>query len=270
MSNTSQLQWRLLVTPGHVWQARLNAITWLGVVLLTLFAVSLTRDIYGNTIGLVSAVAKAEMNAPPSWWERFKAAPWTTVKTTVTGKGSVAAAPRPTVNTYNFSPFPPDGLDPATLVKPSELKAYVGQQLAALESTGKISSEYATEPLESLTRGPWVGKTLGTPEIPLVKISADGDTIWFASVVAADESGYSVTVTPWLGVFHKADGSWSYYNVDFGQQSARVAGQKTINLQQVAYQVAKDFPDMIDKPVTDNRRERDGDVAGFGNEGDAE
>ena len=39
MSNTPQLQWRLLVTPGHVWQARLNAITWLGVVLLALFAV---------------------------------------------------------------------------------------------------------------------------------------------------------------------------------------------------------------------------------------
>ena len=50
-------EWRRLVTPGHVWVARLNAATWVGALVAFLFAVSLVWTIYGNTVGLAKALS---------------------------------------------------------------------------------------------------------------------------------------------------------------------------------------------------------------------
>ena len=236
--------WRKLVTPGHVWVARLNAFTWVGVVIMLLFALSLVRDIHGNTVGLAERLAKMD-TAPASWLERFVAAPWDTIKGTAAG-GLKASKPRPVIDqaaVLALMPVPTTAqIQAEALTKPGDLKAYVYDNLAALNSTGKLSAEYpACDPLDDL-RKPWLNSKSGQPDIPRCLIGKD--TIWMVSVVG-DGNQYMPRMLTWVGVFHKAGEKWEYHNTEGLGGSVRLQGYKSVNADMIPYQIAADFPYLV-------------------------
>jgi hypothetical protein len=240
MSDT-QPQWQQLVTPGHTWQARLNRITWIGALLLALFALSLVRDIHGNTIGLAMALSEANQAGDASWFERFRAEPWQTVKGTFTGRATAPTRPQ-LAPAIQLQPLPAGGLDPAGLTMPADLDTYIADQLNALQRTEKLSTEYPDcDPMTTLLK-PWVNSRTGRADVPRCKFGAD-NTIWMASLISQG-SPYSPPL-PWLGVFHKGAAGWVYRNVDIGQRSALLNGHETIAVDHVIYQIARDFPDLI-------------------------
>lgn len=247
MQAENSLAWRQLVTPGHTWQARLNRVTWIGALLLALFALSLARDIHGNTIGLGKAMATVDAQEPGTWFERFRAAPWATLRGSLTGGAAGdSQAPRPTLSTQAIQPFPDTDLDVSGLTPPSELVAFVKLQLDALQRTGKLSAEYDCDPMTSL-KGAWVNSKTGTPNIPRCKVSAD--TVWLASLVAEGEGMYQPAV-PWLGVFHVENGTWAYRNVQLPTvRTVALPGFDSLPLDYIAYQAAKDFPDLVAPPA---------------------
>lgn len=242
-------QWRKLVTPGHVWAARFNAFTWVGVVLMALFALSLTRDIYGNTAGLAKKMAQVNQE-PASWWERFTAAPWDTIKG---GAGSAAQAggkarPRLDMNVVGtILQMPQQSFPAESLTKPADLKGFIDDNVKSLNATGALNPDYpACDKLDDI-RKLWVNSKSGMPDIPRCLTSSSGDTIWMASLIG---DGYSAAFVPWLGVFHKdSAGKWAYYNTDgiVLASRAKLQGYKTVNFDMIPYQVARDFPQLIAK-----------------------
>lgn len=243
-------QWQQLVTQGHVWQARLNQATWIGALVLGMFAISLTRDIHGNTIGLVVALTQVRTDQPASWRERFWLNPWQTVTSSITGTSGRQA--RPQIDWSGVQPLPAGGVDPHTLTSPADLAQYVSEQLAALQSTGQLSAEYpACDPMTSLAGQPWVNSRTGLADIPRCLVGARA--VWMASVVGNGQRNPSAL--PWLGVFHKeGTAGWTYRNVSLRTESALLHGHTTISLEMVAYQVAEDFPGII-MPAPDQQDE---------------
>lgn len=242
------MEWRRLVTDGYVWVARLNALTWLGVLVMGLFAVSLVRDIHGNTTGLMERLAKMD-TAPASWWERFTAAPWDTIKGTATG-GLKSAKPRPIIDQAAIMALMPVPTTPPiqaeTLTKPADLKAYIEDNAKALNSTGKLSADYpACDPMDDL-RKPWVNAKTSQPDIPRCLVAKSGDTIWMASIVS-DGNQYMPRMMIWLGVFHKTGEVWEYRNVEGLGGTAKLQGYKSVNPDMIPYQVAADFPYLVAK-----------------------
>lgn len=238
-----------LVGPGYVWVARLNAITWVGVLVMLLFALSLVRDIHGNTSGLVEKLAKMD-TAPASWWERFTAAPWDTVKGTAKGGILTASKPRPVLNqsaVLAIQPMPTAApVLPEHLTLPADLKSYIDGNITSLNSTGKLATEYpACDPLDDL-RKPWVNARTGQPDIPRCLISKSGNTIWMVSVIS-DGNQYMPRIVPWFGVFHKDAKAWAYYNVEGFSGSAKLPGFKSVNWEMVAFQMEGDFPYLFTK-----------------------
>lgn len=239
-------EWRKLVGPGYVWVSRLNAITWMGVVVMLAFALSLVRDIHGNTAGLAERLAKMD-TAPASWWERFTAAPWDTIKGTAAG-GLKSAKPRPVIDQaaiMALMPIPTTAqIQGEALTKPADLKAYIDDNAKALNATGKLSSEYpACDPMDDL-RKPWLNAKTGQPDVPRCLVK-DG-TIWMASIVG-DGNPYAPRMMTWLGVFHKGDAGWEYRNVEGLGGTAKLQGYKSVNADMIPYQVAADFPYLVAK-----------------------
>ncbi|MFB0827740.1 hypothetical protein ACEU07_20910 [Chromobacterium violaceum] len=244
-------QWRKLVTPGHVWVARLNTFTWIGAVVLGLFALSLVRDIYGNTVGLAKRLQEVNQ-AEPTTWERLKAAPWDTLKGMAsgdTGGGRV----RPVIDMNALGsimalPAPGQTLDVANLAKPADLKGYVDAQIVSLNKTGKLSSDFpACEPMADL-RKPWVSPKTGKPDAILCNMAKSGDTIWMASFVSNGDPYYPAP-RAWFGVFHKdSAGKWAYLNTQIiNAASAQLPGYKSVNLDMIPFQFAADFPYLVAK-----------------------
>lgn len=246
-------QWRKLVTPGHVWAARFNAFTWVGVVCLGLFALSLVRDIHGNTTGLAQKMSQMKQE-PGTWWERFSAAPWDTLKGMASGSLQAGEKPRPRLDMAvlgSIMAVPQQAqLTAENLTKPADLKVYIDDNVKALNATGKLSVDYPVcDKLDDL-RKPWVNGKTGLPDVPRCAVSGSGDTIWMASIVS-DGGTYMVTATPWLGVFHKdaKAGKWAYYNTDgiVPASRAKLQGYKSVNFDMIPYQVEHDFPYLVTK-----------------------
>ena len=245
MENELKLGWQRYVTPGHVWVARLNTLTWIGAVALFALSASAAWDVYDNTLGLAKRLSAAQ-SAPPTWWERFKVSPIETIKGTING-GFSGAQPRPAIDQNVVLTIQPVStttqikLD--ALTKPADLKSYIEDNVAALNSTGKLSTAYpACEPLVDL-RTPWVARS-GQPDIPKCLISKSGDTIWMASLIS-DGNQFSPRLMSWIGVFHKAEKSWEYRNAEGLGGSAKLPGYKSVNADMVPYQVAADFPYLV-------------------------
>lgn len=241
------MEWKKLVGPGYVWVVRLNAMTWIGVVVMLFFALSLVRDIHGNTAGLALALEKMD-TAPASWWERFKTSPIETIKATVHGDGLTDKAARPVFDQNAILAIQPVStttqIKPDALTKPAELKTYLEDNVAALNATGKLSDTYpACDPLDDL-RKPWVNAKTGQPDIPRCLISKSGDTIWMVSVIS-DGNQYTPRLLSWIGVFHKTGKSWEYRNVEGLGGGAKLPGYKSINPDMVPYQIAADFPYLV-------------------------
>ncbi|WP_176317924.1 hypothetical protein [Burkholderia vietnamiensis] len=236
-------EWRRLVTPGHVWVARLNAATWVGALVAFLFAASLVWVIYGNTTGLAKALAHVD-DAPVTWWDRFFASPWDTVTGTA---HEIGKQPRPVLNrdaVATIQPVPQGQISVNALTKPADLKGFINDNLKALNSTGKLSADYpACDQLDDL-RKPWVNSKTGQPDVPRCLVSKSGDTIWLASLIS-NGNDYMPQVMPWLGVYHKdSEGRWNYYNVDgvVPAATARIGGYSSVTFDMIPYQIARDFP----------------------------
>ncbi len=236
------LQWQQLVTPGHVWQARLNRLTWVGAVVLTLFALSMIRDVHGNTFGLREDLARASNGEPATWLERFRAQPWPTIKGTFTGEGQSSA--RPQLHLRALRPVPVSGIDPATLMQFANLDAFVAGQLDALRAGDDLACGF----VPVLSGIPWINQ-MGA-DVPLCYSSATGDTVWMAAVVAQESAG--APSVPWLGVFHEGPDGWVYRNVQLSTPSALLPERETISPEMVAYQVAEDFPNLVVANETPN------------------
>jgi hypothetical protein len=226
----------------------MNALTWVGVVVMLAFAMSLVRDIHGNTAGLAERLAKMD-TAPASWLERFVAAPWDTIKGTAAG-GLKVSKSRPVIDQaaiMAIMPVPTTAqIQADTLTKPADLKTYIDDNVVALNATGKLSAEYpACDPLDDL-RKPWLNTKTGQPDIPRCLISKSGDTIWMASVIS-DGNPYAPRMMSWLGVFHKVGDKWEYRNTDGLGGSAKLPGYKSVNADMIPYQIAADFPYLVAK-----------------------
>ena len=243
------MEWKKLVTPGYVWVARLNAITWVGLLFMACFAGSLVRDIHGNTAGLAQALAKMD-TAPASWWERFKAAPWDTVKGTASAGLTASKPPRPVLDqnvVMSIQPIPMSPpILPEGLTKPADLKSYVDGNVVALNTSGKLATEYpACDPLDDL-RKPWVNTATGQPDIPRCLVSKSGNTIWMVSVIS-DGNQFMPRMMPWFGVFHKDAKGWTYFNVEGFAGSGKLPSYKSITWDMIPYQMGSDFPYLVAK-----------------------
>ena len=65
-------------------------------------------------------------------------------------------------------------LDASTLTQVTELEGFVADQLAALNQTGNLSSEYpACDPMKSLSGATWVDSRTGRADVPRCKVGTD-------------------------------------------------------------------------------------------------
>jgi len=241
--------WKRLVTPGHMWVARMNAFTWIGVVVMALFGLSLVRDVYSNSYGLAKKLADP-FAVDISLWDRFLTHPIDTVTGGTAKLFSKQKPPRPVLNYAAASaisnPLPPTSIAGNKLTGMPDLQAYVEDVTHALNATGKLKDP--CEPLTDL-RKPWVNAS-GTPDTPLCLTSTTGDTMWMASIVNTSSSPVFPMATPWLGVFHRVDGKWKYFNVErlIGARLAAIPAYPTVNFDMIPYQVANDFPYLVAQP----------------------
>ncbi|MFM0381594.1 hypothetical protein PQQ72_31740, partial [Paraburkholderia strydomiana] len=236
-----------LVTRGHVIVARMNATTWLPVLVMMLLAVSLVRDLYGNTYGLGEKLARID-TAPPSFLERLRASPWKTI----TGQASAILEqhkqPRPVIDTLAttaINPLPSAPIPGDKLTSMADLAGYVQSVTDALNSTGKLKDP--CEPLKDL-RAPWVDSS-GLPNTPLCLTSTSGDAIWMASIINTTNNTTFPVAVPWLGVFHRDGGKWKYANVNglIGRPTAQLPAYPTLISSMIPYQIARDFPYLVMK-----------------------
>lgn len=241
----SRPDWRKLLTPGHVWVARLNATRWVGGVLLAGLVGAVTLDVLGNTVWLSSRLA-AVSTGEPTFWERLRVAPWQTLRGTV----SSAAVARPTLDPVKLAQLTPAGretsFDPAALTTPTDLAGYVAAQIVALNASGTLDPKYGTcDPIESLIGQTWLNSKNGQPDVPRCKRARDGSTVWLFSVVG-DGDAVAQRAMPWAGVFHKTADGWKFFNIA-GIGSAMVPGHAVIRLDNVARQVEADWPELTVK-----------------------
>ncbi|MBW5287867.1 hypothetical protein [Burkholderia gladioli] len=237
------------VTPGHVIVARINATTWLPVLVMMLLAVSLVRDLYGNTYGLGEKLAMVD-TAPPTFWERFGASPWKTITGQASALLEQRKPSRPVLDasvTTAINPIPPTPLPGDKLTSMADLAGYVQSVTDSLNSTGKLSDR--CEPLKDL-RAPWVDAN-GLPNVPLCLTSTSGDVIWMASIVNSTGNTMFPVATPWLGVFHRDGGKWKYANVSglIGRPTALIPTYTNLTGDLIPYQIAKDFPYLVAQEV---------------------
>lgn len=226
----------------------MNAFTWVGVVVMVLFALSLTRDVYSNTWGLRN---KMVSSAAPTWWELFSNAPLATLTGHYSDlRSSGNDTPRPTLDVYavsSINPVPSGTIAADKLTSFNDLISYVEDVTHALDATGKLKDP--CEPLTDL-RKPWVNAS-GNADTPLCLVSKSGDTVWLASIVNSSTSNMFPMATGWLGAFHRGDDKrWRYYNVEGLVRAplVKLAGYPSISFDMIPYQVANDFPYVIAKP----------------------
>lgn len=248
-------EWKKVVTPGHVLVARMNALTWVGAVLLIFLLASIARDIAGNTFLLKERLA-AVSQANPSLFERLTVDPLETIKSFFRKKAKTADQPRPELDqnaAFSIQPVPATGVSTQNLTRPADLKEFVVDNVKSLNATGKLSGAYpACDRLDDL-RKPWVNSKTGQPDTPRCLTSATGDTIWMASIIGSAD-GY--TVIPWLGVFHKTDGKWAYQNANIlPAASAKLDGFGSVDFAMIPYQIQTDFPYLIAQPAKSESEE---------------
>lgn len=253
MKTDAEPQWKRLVTPGHTWVARLDAMTGIGVAVVLVFALSLTRDIHGNTVGLAEKMSQVSTE-PASGWERFVAAPIETLKGAMKGERVARGGARPQLDYAAVAAIAavPANLTFENLTAAGDLKTYIDDNVRALNGTGKLSADYpACDKLDDL-RKPWVNGATGTPDIPRCLTSSSGDTIWMASIIG-DGTQWAMSAAPWLGVFHRTAEGWAYYNVQNFVPAGRfgLRGYKAVSFDLIPYQIARDFPYLIAQEVSD-------------------
>jgi hypothetical protein len=184
--------------------------------------------------------------APPTFWESLRTDPFNAIKSKMTGVLARSEPPRPVLDAMVMStinPMPGAPIPPEKLTGMADLNGYVQQVISALNTTGKL--EDPCEPLTDL-RKPWVDAN-GTANAPLCLISNTGDTIWMASIVNTSANTFAVP-NPWLGVFHRVNGKWSYSNVQHlitTRFSAALPGYPNVTPDLIPYQIAKDFPYLV-------------------------
>lgn len=224
------LPWQRLVTTGHVWVARLNAVQWIGLVLVALVVVSGWLDYKAATAGAAKSLSAAASG--DHWLVKLLNKPWLTPD-----------APKPVeeieISAVGLKPVP-DGLSVADLGGRGDILKFLGDQVAALNATGDLDPQYPVVALKDL-RQPWVTPA-GTADSPLVKKSADGKTIWLASI-GTD----GVKAAPVFGAFRKRDGRWSWTDVVLLPSMQMQVGRYAVDVNKVPSSVKRDFPELVAK-----------------------
>ncbi|WP_334666700.1 hypothetical protein, partial [Streptomyces cyaneofuscatus] len=109
---------------------------------MAVFALSLTRDIYGNTAGLAKKMAQMNQE-PASWWERFTAAPWDTLKGSASAGTQAGGKTRPQLDMNvagTILQIPQQPVPPESLTKPADLKGFIDDNVKSLNATGALNA----------------------------------------------------------------------------------------------------------------------------------
>ena len=280
------LMWKKIFTEGHVIQKQLSGTSWIGAIALSVTIVSLLWFGYQSTIGVQSAIAKAQSTQAVTSFERWRASPFKSTWRIVSGWFEKDLGPAPVLNPSELSKIdwslPPE-VKPSNISKLEEMPEFIAIELKALAATDKLSTEFDYAELKSI-KDRWVAFTseplktassanpagqdstieaLTPPASAGVKIQVVprikqvGSSIWIASVVV-DKS----QMLPWIGVFHKADSKlpvWTYTNVRIdGINSADTAGFDSLNVKSKPFAFAAAFPEITMLPAPDGSQSQNG------------
>lgn len=222
------LPWQRLMTKGHVWVARLNAIRWIGPALLVAALASIYYDVKSATTGAAQSVAAAASG--DHWLVKALSAGWLTP--------AAPKAPEPVRINVAAIAAVPAGLNAAELGGRSDIVKFLNDEIASLNATGNLDPQYPTSEIRDL-RKPWVTPA-GTADAPLVKKSSDGKTIWLASI-----GSDGATARPVFGAFRKSGGRWSWIDVSILFPDQMTFGRNPLPVNNVANAMARDFPETV-------------------------
>jgi hypothetical protein len=217
--------WTRLVSPGSVIIKRVNDLAGmgrtLGLVAVAAVAGSLVL-VMGHTLSAADAVKGWKVN-------QLEINKWAV--------GASVKSPSPA-----FSAAATKSEDYARFV--SEVVA--NPSILEAQATGAAKpGNIPCVPMDSLSET-WANPANGTPDRPRCKFS--GNSVFVASFVQDASSGRNL-IYPVLGVFHKEDGSWDYYNFDGGMESGIFAlrDRKSVSIYQIAGEVERAFPGSLAK-----------------------
>lgn len=232
-SGNEQLDWELIASPGHVWKERLNAVLPpIGLALLVCFFLSLINDV-------TQAFSVDEKKVD-----------------TAIAKAAGKEGGRPVlVDGHQLQPLPEGfaarlAANPAAAVTPADFSQLIEAERRALNTTGKLSTDFPTLPLENI-KAPWVNPATGIVDMPMVKLSPDGKTWWIAAVVAAADQQGAIVPVATLAAIHNSGfqaNPWRAYLVQIPGlvMMTRLPGpniEKTLNgAQQTAYALTATWP----------------------------
>ena len=254
--------WQVLVTVGHVWVARINALLhrapWIATCLLLALA---SHDIISSTVILADRLTSFKSDAlAPNWAEKMLFAPTSSIHGALTETPEKLAAdnPAPSLNKQAIQQIGNQALAPfiqlnqvdraALTVAVEKMKQPNGQnqpsilQLVAIELASlRHGNKLASVPLVPIERlsDQWY-KSIEQSASPIYKIGNDG-AVWLGSVII-DTDG---RIKPQLGVFHRLKGVYQYFNVRPSEQFVNLPGYPAVSISDISRQVGADFPDLV-------------------------
>lgn len=218
--------WRRLVSPGHVWVARLNTLTWLGGGLLVIVLLLGWLD-YRAATKLAEARVAAIANGD-HWLVRFLDNSWLTPDTP-----QPQAAPLDLMKT---KPLPATALSVDELAGRSDIVKFIADEVAALDAAGNLDPQYPLFDLQDI-RQPWVTPE-GKADSPLVRRSADGHTIWLAAIGTDGTAPRTI-----FGAFRKRDGRWSWFDVAHVPEQMLIT-RNVVSSTEVVNAIRRDFAEL--------------------------
>lgn len=232
--------WEYLTTPGHVWQARLDHFWWLGPLLIVTLALSIGWDF--ASVGKAAArINDARNDAPPTLWERMRAAP---VDTLLGRTADVAITPRPTLNLYDLSPIPA-GMPPADLESDRSWKARIAASIKALDAGESVPD---CEPIDDL-RDPWLH-----PDGSVGPLCRSYDGVHFVAQLVDIGNGRYGPPRPTLGAYREGDSGWTFVALEIGS-FGRPNDVPNIPLDYIAETAIAAFPEIAGAPASRSQNE---------------
>lgn len=243
--------WTKFINDGLVIKERADFLMRWGVLPVTLlFGLSISHDIASNTIGI-----KQKLESPTTigFFDTFWTSPIQTVKTTFMGN-SIWTVNDEAVNNINSSIVQVDTNEQfkSTLTSVDDYNGFVNKIVVdPIKMLSGAKGYYSCEKTTTLNKQ-WINPNK-MAESPLCHISADKKTVYLMSYASL-----LGTATPMFGIFHQTEGKWNYFNTS-EINSYPLSNYETISLNNIAVQLQKDFPDLVEKEVlSDKDDEEDG------------
>lgn len=224
--------WTEIPFYGWTWEARAAATEWVTTLLWILLIASLAHDIYGTTAGIAVAAHEAQ-TGQPSWFTRFRANPFQTLKGSVTSETPVIDESRLFAGTLAQR-----DIDPAHISTIQDVQSLVATEIESLNKTGKLSADFPCDAtMKSITEG-WY-----KPDYPRC-VYRDG--LIFQAAVVAGPNGRPI---PWLGIYRKEKG-WTYYSYKGRALPTLVLPQHDIvDALMIPRELAAQFPELVSQAV---------------------